>query len=294
MNCRDFSEIADSYLSNELLVETNHEVIRHLEDCRNCRELLAERRELRARLKRAIADARESHVDTAFAAKLRESLRSGVEKPKPLFAGFRVAFTVLAVVLAAFVGAIFLLKDPARSETAVNRTQAVPANTVVDPPRIVPAMLAEISLDAFDDHKNCALAHKLKELPISLEKAARTVDAVNLDFDKSVIAALSEKFGPDVVLVKAHYCMINGRYFTHVIVKLRKRTMSVLMTKLPGNVEFGAAACGSDGDLSSACFSASGYGVYLISDSGESDMLVAANIISGAVASHISRTRISV
>ena len=33
MRCEDFREIADSFLSDELLVETNHEVVRHLEDC---------------------------------------------------------------------------------------------------------------------------------------------------------------------------------------------------------------------------------------------------------------------
>ena len=31
MQCREFRDIADSYLGNELIVETNHEVISHLE-----------------------------------------------------------------------------------------------------------------------------------------------------------------------------------------------------------------------------------------------------------------------
>jgi anti-sigma factor RsiW len=108
MNCRDFSEIADSYLSNELLVETNHDVIRHLEDCRECRTMLAERRALRERLKRAIVEARESHVDTAFAAKLKEGLRSSVSRPRPMFAGFRLAFAAAAVLLVAVFGLILL------------------------------------------------------------------------------------------------------------------------------------------------------------------------------------------
>ncbi|NJM54427.1 MAG: hypothetical protein HC846_14250 [Blastocatellia bacterium] len=51
MNCRDFREIADSYLSDELAVETNHEVFQHLENCAKCRQELSSRREVREKLR---------------------------------------------------------------------------------------------------------------------------------------------------------------------------------------------------------------------------------------------------
>jgi predicted anti-sigma-YlaC factor YlaD len=54
MNCHDFKELSDSYLSDELLVETNHEVIHHLENCTACRQILASRRELRVKLRQSI------------------------------------------------------------------------------------------------------------------------------------------------------------------------------------------------------------------------------------------------
>ena len=37
MQCREVRELADSFLSEQLLVETNHEIVRHLETCPDCR-----------------------------------------------------------------------------------------------------------------------------------------------------------------------------------------------------------------------------------------------------------------
>ncbi len=44
----------DSYLGDELLVETNHEVLRHLENCPACRNELAARRGLLAQMRSAV------------------------------------------------------------------------------------------------------------------------------------------------------------------------------------------------------------------------------------------------
>ncbi len=298
MNCRDFSEIVDSYLSNELLVETNHDVIRHLEHCRDCRELLAERRELRASLKRAVMQADESQIDPAFAVRVRADLRAKFERPARSFAGMRFAFAGLAVVMIAVIGiALYVLSTRKTTEQAVLPPEPTPSNVIIPPEgtRVVPAFLVEVSRDAFDDHKNCALAHKLKERPISLEKAARTVDAVNLGFDRDVMDALRERFGNDARLIKAHYCVINGRYFTHVVVALANRTTSVLLTKQTDAERDSAdpMPCGSDANLSAACFSSGGYAVFVVSDSLESETLQVANTISGAVVQHISKAKVA-
>jgi len=297
MNCKDLSELVDSYLSNELLVETNHDVIRHLEHCRDCREMLGEHRELRARLKGAVIGADESQIDHAFAVRLREDLRSRSERPARSFAGLRFAFAGMVVVLVAIVG-VWLMVN--RGQDAVDQAtsqQSAPANTIIPPAgmQIVPALLSEVSHDAFDDHKNCALAHKLKERPISLVKAAQTVDVVNLGFDGNVIQALRERFGDSVKLIKAHYCVINGRYFTHVVVALASRTVSVLLTKQSNadRATVDPMPCGVDGDLSAACFSSGGYAAFVISNALESETLQVANTISGAVVNHIGKARIA-
>jgi anti-sigma factor RsiW len=75
MQCRDFRELADSYLSDELLVETNHDVIRHLETCPDCRRELAARRELRSKLRAGFENAPDLQTSEEFSDRLTSQLR---------------------------------------------------------------------------------------------------------------------------------------------------------------------------------------------------------------------------
>ena len=74
MQCREFREIADSYLGDELIVETNHEVIAHLEQCAGCRRELAGRRELRNQLREAFIKAPENQMRPEFGERLSTHL----------------------------------------------------------------------------------------------------------------------------------------------------------------------------------------------------------------------------
>jgi anti-sigma factor RsiW len=49
-DCRKTRELMDSYISGELTVESNHEVLRHLEHCDSCPSELARRERMRALL----------------------------------------------------------------------------------------------------------------------------------------------------------------------------------------------------------------------------------------------------
>src|SRR5258705_12754929 len=75
MQCREFKEIADSYLSNELMVETNHGVISHLEQCAECRQELKARRESRGKLREAFIKAPENQLQSEFATRLSTQLQ---------------------------------------------------------------------------------------------------------------------------------------------------------------------------------------------------------------------------
>jgi len=76
MQCCEFREVACSFLDDELLVETNHEVIRHLETCADCRRELTARQELRLKLRAAVAHAPEVIMSKEFAERLRTHLRA--------------------------------------------------------------------------------------------------------------------------------------------------------------------------------------------------------------------------
>ena len=75
MQCRDVRELADSFLSEQLLVETNHELLRHLETCPDCRADIAGRRALRDGLRAAFARAEDLRPRPEFAAELLATLR---------------------------------------------------------------------------------------------------------------------------------------------------------------------------------------------------------------------------
>ena len=75
MECEQVRQLADSYLSDELIVETNHQIISHLEHCADCRRELAARRELRTRLREAFTNASENQIRPEFLSRLSEQLR---------------------------------------------------------------------------------------------------------------------------------------------------------------------------------------------------------------------------
>jgi len=161
--CLKFRELFDSYVSGELLVETNHELIRHLNECPTCRREVTAREALRqalvnmpvptsapVRLRRAVRSAMRSHdhpgLWSAFA-RADRSARSGLR-----FAAATILCAALAAVASHLwnkpLSAAGLLADAARrdreesaSADVVRRVmwleeRALPAGTVVDQRRI--------------------------------------------------------------------------------------------------------------------------------------------------------------
>ena len=78
--CERILNLLDSYVSNELLVETNHEVLQHLEECRACSAALQNRTRTKSLLQRAVAS---EAPPPELRARLQSRLRSTIaEKPE--------------------------------------------------------------------------------------------------------------------------------------------------------------------------------------------------------------------
>src|SRR5581483_12351455 len=132
MNCRDVREVADSFLCEELLTETNHEILRHLETCPACRAEVDARRRLRGALWTAFTRAPELQPGEDFAARLRDHLRQTTVQRHRSWTISRQWFALAAgLVIAAGVTAFILVK---RGPT--------PADV--------------LARDAIGDHQNCA------------------------------------------------------------------------------------------------------------------------------------------
>src|SRR5262245_41423503 len=81
--CQKFGAKLDSYIDNELLIESNLEMIEHFRRCTSCTQEAQERRDVRRRLRDAV---REVPVPAGLEGRIRDRLRQPKQpQPKKLF-----------------------------------------------------------------------------------------------------------------------------------------------------------------------------------------------------------------
>ena len=265
MQCDDFREIADSYLSDELLIETNHDVIRHLESCGECRSELAARRQLRHEVQTKFNQAAELQVPDGFAEGLRTRLREqAIQRPKMVIP--RIAYVGVAATLVIAVGLGLLVAQRWR---ASQRELAA---------------WASLTNGATGDHRECALEHKLRGTIISLSEAGRVYDRAyaNLADQTSLQAALPA----GAQLIDAHSCAFDGRRFAHAVIKYHEQIVSIVIARndanskapiaMPGDI---AASFKSD-SYQVAAFQTASHAVFVVSSLNETDNMTIARSVS--------------
>ena len=202
MQCREVRELADSFLSEQLLVETNHEVLRHLDGCPGCRSEMASRRALRATIQRAFTNAESLRMSDEFRDGTVSRLRA-IAFPKTGASSLEFGGTSLLLSSwhAATGMGLFLLSS--RASAAAR--------------------------DAAGDHRDCAILFRLGEKPISLEDAATRDDASFRLLQNTPSDELTTPAGL-VRVVRRHSCEFHGRRFAHVILQFHGQIVSLLMT----------------------------------------------------------------
>lgn len=307
MQCRDFREVADSYLSNELLVETNHDMIAHLEACAECRRELAARRELRARLRSSFASAEELRIRARFADRLSKELRTtATNEVTSLISRRRVSMAIAACLLLAVAVALIAVlqrlraKAPAQVGSAeVKPTDVQPrlGATAID----ADAVLATMSEVAAGDHRDCAINHRLPDRPIDLDEAGHKYDKAYLNLTKAVRLHLGDS-NEVTKLVATHACLFKGRWFAHVILRHRGHLASLLVTRLEDSAALSAKerpaqvdqhaqviACAMAAGYQISCFRTARHAVFMVSDLSDGENLALAREMSTSVYAHITR-----
>ena len=74
MSCGQLQELSNAYVDNQLLIETNLQVLAHVAKCGDCRALLEEVERLKRQLQRAV---RASGIPEGMQRRLRERLYRG-------------------------------------------------------------------------------------------------------------------------------------------------------------------------------------------------------------------------
>lgn len=252
MNCREFSEIADTYLSDELLVETNHEFLQHIEQCGDCRLELGERRELRSKLQNAVVNADESQIDQMFANRVRLSLRDHAASRSGL--GWRALVPVFAaLVIAVSIGFAWILSSRQTDHALAD--------------------LHKNAMAALNRHEDCGLNH-LKEW-----QAATT----EIQPEKTVfVRSLTDQA---ISILAAHDCEFEGRTYTHYILQRGSNVISVLQTADPAAMgeTVDTIASETQHGYQIASFRRTHSRVFVVSDLGEADNLNLARKLSDSL-----------
>ena len=304
MRCQEFREMFDSYLGDELLIETNHEVLRHLENCPACRQELSARRDLRMRLRFAAKNASDAQINPAFAARLRNDLQAAALRPtffekfkaNGIFGNTTVLATAFGLFLLIF-GGWFVLRSTSVSNDSAQSNRANQTTQPAESPMVQAVQIAwrELTEHAVGDHKNCALQHNLTEAPITLDETAARYGKYNKDLDKTVFTSLREVFGEKgfgkIEFLEAHSCVFDGRRFAHVVLRHRGKTISVLVTDTDLPAENGDVFNSqSDETMRVNGFRTAHHAVFVVSDLTEQENATITGAILPAVSRHIEKT----
>lgn len=316
MQCDQFREIADSYLGSELIVETNHAVISHLERCAGCRAELAARRELRTKLQKAFINAPENQMRQEFADRLSAQLRNralgrrsnSMIQPRAwrsAIAGRRTSWLALAagLLLVTGVGLVAVRHRISSQRGAPEVSGYAPKQNYapeLNPGMPVNLVETELAKSAVGDHRDCAVHFRLAEKPIDLEVAGRKYDPVYVNLTKAVLTELDgAPVGAE--LVESHSCVFEGRRFAHIVLRYHGRLVSFLVTETGGAGETGGAAqptlaqqqviaCSQFDGYQVSCFQTARHAVFVVSDLPEGENLALARALAPSVYAHITRT----
>jgi hypothetical protein len=292
MTCRDVREVADSFLGEELLTETNHEILRHLEACPSCRAELDDRRRLHRSLRAAFDRAPDLQPSSDFAARLRDRLRavSLDDAPghpslsPPPFRQPSRAHSSLGQPS---------LRDPSRQSVswwalAASVALAVGAAAML----LVGHPLTPIDAlagDARGDHWNCALKNRTNRTPLPLEQAAER-------FDRSFRVLLTspaddvEAAGGVAHVLERHSCAFGARRFGHVILEYQGRIVSLLLTAY-GDAPLAAAAHVHEPPVNGVnvvSVRAPGHAIVLVSDLDEQRLTTLSDVLAVPLAKQLS------
>jgi hypothetical protein len=169
-------------------VETNHDVLQHLESCPDCRADIGRRREMRDQLRRAFDAADPLRPRPEFAAELAAALRPALAQPSRRSV-LRSWWAVAAGLAAAAGGGLVFRQQRERSR------------------------LAALARIAAGDHQNCALTFRLSEHPLPMDEAGRRF---GLPYRALTTFVPPMPDGPVQVLDR-HACVYDSHRFAHVV-----------------------------------------------------------------------------
>lgn len=202
MECREVRQLAEAFVSEQLLVETTRAIVAHLEQCPACRAEVAGLRRLRAAARSAFTNAPDLAARPEFISSLRARLQAEASQQRP---ARWTTWLGMAASLFLVLGLVFGVREWSM------------------------ANLSALLHAAVGDHRLCALDFKLAEKPITLEEAARRFDPVNRRLETIEPSTTTLSGGP-LRILERHSCVFDGRRFAHIVLAYQGQAVSLLVT----------------------------------------------------------------
>jgi anti-sigma factor RsiW len=214
-DCQDIRELLDTYLDNELLVETSQSVLDHLSLCEDCAAESERRIELRRLLKTALT--LEDDRDSENASRRRIGTALEEERRPPRTAKILWGALAASLILALGLG-FWRIRDT--SKPANSSATKMPINMPASPPQV---LIADVDRDAVENHQVCALSYP----PNWTFDRQRIADELTPTF-APLIDAVGRKHA-SYELIEGHNCSYQQRRYVHLIFRGNGHTVSVFI-----------------------------------------------------------------
>ncbi len=254
--CDRAQRFMDSYIGGELLVETNHELLSHLESCGACSADYQSRVRLRSGLRDAVR-ADEPPVDLAA------RIRTRLQQPRTRANWPVWVWSVVAASLALGVFAGLAVTDTATPVLALN----IAAQEVKY--LFVSRQADEAFRPGLADHMHCTVSRRYPD-----HFPGQDIGSAWASLTKIVRELAPEGY----TLVQAHWCSRLGRRYMHYAYRDGNGRLASLVVspKAEGPLPFLEAEAGR---YRMAAFDAGGYSVWVVSDRADSGVrLLAARL----------------
>lgn len=219
--CDKTRKYLDSYIGNELLVETNHEVLRHIENCPACAAEVEARTQLRTRLRVAV---KSQSVPPELQVRIREQIRSSRSSSWFVSGWFATGWPRWAVAMAASIvicAGVWLNYSGERMPALSDR----PAQNVYI--QRVSATLAAVLRVGLGDHIHCSVFRKYPQNPPPVEKMEADLGPSYKGLLPVVRAAVPDGYR----VIMAHQCSYAGRKFIHLTLEKGGDLLSLVIAR---------------------------------------------------------------
>jgi hypothetical protein len=265
--CEKIQRYFDSYVDNELQVETNHEVLQHLAVCATCKRILDSRIRLKQAVKHAV---NQEEVPTVLLESVQRTIR-GTGRRSFVPELRRWPLLAAAALVLAF-GTVMALRISIFFDPFATRGR--------DAFQLISAQAQEIMRVGLVDHVHCTLLSKKWKQTLTFESMQQATgrDALGPEFI-GLVSLVKERLGSNFRIVQGHRCFVNGRQYVHLILTgATGEILSLVITEKTGegfahaNIAPSVEASGvklyktAQGQLQIAGFETNRYLAYVISN----------------------------